>query len=158
MKKNLILMIVAIFSLPTAASDNLETAKQFLTALEQQQLDVAEALIHDDIVFEDPTFGVERRGKEQVLTTYQNYTGGIRQLTKHLLYGYESNDVVVLSYVFHAYVDVLRRGTDDGYAPIMGEGLRVIRFKDGKVVRHTDLSDYVRIQRDIDEAAKRLAQ
>ncbi len=158
MKKHLILMMLAIFSLPVTASDNLETAKHFLTALEKQDLDTVTELVHGDIVFEDPTFGVERRGKERVLETYRNYTGGIRQLTKYLLYGYESNDVVVLRYVFHAYVDVLRSGAEDGFAPIMGEGLRILRFKGGKIIRHTDLSDYVRVQRDIDAAAKQMAQ
>lgn len=151
-------MALVIVGTAASANDNIENAKRFLTSLETNDLSVANQLAHDDIVFEDPTFGAEVRGKNAVMQAYQNYTGGVRNLSKHLLHGYESNNVVVLSYVFHAYIDVLGTGDESKYAPMMGEGIRVIRFEDGKVIRHTDLSDYVRIQREIDALKNTLLQ
>ena len=150
MKNFFLTVALVIVGTAASANDNLENAKRFLTSLESGDLAFAAEIAHDDIVFEDPTFGAEVRGKNAVLQAYQNYTGGIRNLSKHLMYGYESNNVVVLSYVFHAYIDVLGTGDESKYAPMMGEGIRVIRFEDGKVIRHTDLSDYARLQREID--------
>lgn len=158
MKKLFLTMACVIVGTAASANDNLENAKRFLTSLERNDLTFVAELAHNDIVFEDPTFGAEVRGKNAVLQAYQNYTGGVRNLSKHLLHGYESNNVVVLSYVFHAYIDVLGTGDESKYAPMMGEGIRVIRFEDGKVIRHTDLSNYARIQREIDALKKILLQ
>lgn len=150
MKKLFLMMALAFIGTTASATDNIENAKKFLNSLEVGELAFVAQMAHEDIVFEDPTFGAEVRGKDNVLKAYENYTGGVHSLSKHLLHGYESNNVVVLSFVFHAYIDVLGTGDENKYLPMMGEGIRVIRFKDGKIIRHTDLSDYTRLQQEMD--------
>lgn len=134
------------------SKNHIETAEAFLTALEQGRPELVSDLIHDEIWFEDPTWGAERRGKDAVLQAYQGYTGGAHDLLRHLVKAYESNGTVVLEYVFYVRMDVLGDGNPEGFVPMMGSGTRVIGFKDGKIVRHTDLSDYTRLKAKIAEA------
>lgn len=134
------------------SNNRIETAEAFLTALEQGRPELVSDLMHDEIWFEDPTWGAERRGKDAVLQAYQGYTGGAHDLLRHLVKGYESNGTVVLEYVFYVRMDVRGDGKPEGFVPMMGSGIRVIGFRDGKIVRHTDLSDYTRMKVKIAEA------
>ncbi len=133
----------------------IKTAEAFLTALEQGRPESVADLMHDEIWFEDPTWGGERRGKDAVLQAYQGYTGGAHDLLRHPVKAYESNGTVVLEYVFYVRMDVVGDGNPDGFVPMMAGGIRIIGFRDGKIVRHTDLSDYTQLKAKIAEARAR---
>ncbi len=142
----------AVTAFAQDSKNNIETAEAFLTALEQGRPESVADLMHDEIWFEDPTWGAERRGKEAVLKAYKGYTGGVHDLMRQRVKGYESNNTVVLEYVFSVRLDVHGDGNPEGFVPMMGNGIRIIGFRDGKVVRHTDLSDYTQLKAKIAEA------
>lgn len=155
MKSLLTTCILALtFTAPGLANDTIERAQKFLAALESGDLETVQSMAHPDIVFEDPTFGVEFAGRDVVLDVYRDYTGGSQDLRKHLVKGFETNDVVVLDYIFYVNFVGPDGDGDQTLTPVMGPGLRVIRFKDGLVIRHTDLADYSEVERQRAAAAK----
>lgn len=140
-------------ALAAETADKITIAELFLTALETGDVETAAQYVHDEIWFEDPTWGSEIHGRAEVLKAYEGYTGGVKDISRHRTKGYESNGTVVLEYIFHVQMDVVGDDKPSSYMPMMGEGLRIIGFKDGKIVRHSDLSDYTTIRQKLAEAA-----
>lgn len=125
------------------ATDNIEAAKTFIKALQNQDLETVEAMVADNIAFEDPTWGASYKGRQNVMQVYKVYTGGVGNIKGYVMDAFESNNTVVLNYMVYANIK-LKTG---GLMPIMGQSIRIVGFKDGKVVRHTDLADYSRMMR-----------
>ncbi|MBL4790594.1 MAG: nuclear transport factor 2 family protein [Kordiimonadaceae bacterium] len=157
MKKLFLLAATILFtSAPIFATDNIDTAKRFIRALEAGDMAIVAGLIGKDGTFEDPTFGASHKGRDTLLRIYEGYRGGG---TTHDLFGYvtnayESSETVVLTYMVYAAVDLVAGGKAADRLPLMGQIIRVIGFKDGKIIRHTDLANYSRILATIAAARK----
>ena len=151
MKK--IIMAAAMFlgSVSASATSYIETAKSFIDALDSGHPAEIADLLADDMVFEDPTWGASQSGKATVLKAYTGYTGpNMHNLHKYVTDAFESNGVVVLTYVVHADMDLTPGAAPEDRVGLMGRIIRVVCFnKDGKIMRHTDLADYGQVQRDI---------
>ncbi|WP_262693391.1 nuclear transport factor 2 family protein [Kordiimonas aquimaris] len=159
MKKFIITTATILWAATAAfAENNIEKAQHFLAALEANDTRAASAYVHEDIIFEDPTWGAKHEGREHVLKVYEGYTGSIKDLHSYVVRSYESNNTVVLNLVMYGKVDVLGDGNPEAYAPIMSEVTRIIEFKDDKIVRHIDLADYNSLRSLMAAAAKERAR
>lgn len=144
-----------LVSFSAAAEDLIDKAEQFVMALEQEDLKTVSEMVADDIMFEDPTWGVKYAGKDAVLKVYKNYTGGARNLRKLRTEAYESAHTVFLNYSYYAEMNVAPKGEPENYVPLMGRGGRLVSFdKNGKVVRHTDFADYGVVAKAMEDAKK----
>lgn len=144
-----------LISFSATAENLVEKAEQFLQALEQDDLNTVGAMLADNIMFEDPTWGVKHEGKAGVLKVYENYSGGARNLRKFRTDGYESAGTVFLNYIYHVEMNIARQGEPENFVPIMGRGGRLVSFdSEGKVVRHTDFADYGAVGKAIEQAGK----
>lgn len=147
MKKLLITTVLFLMSTTAQANERIETALHFLKALEASDMATVEQLVHDDITFQDLTWdGTLHAGRENVLKVYRGYTGGAHNILGHVLNAFESNHTVVLDYVIYAQMDVARDTKPEDRVPMIGRAVRVIGFKDGKIVRHMDMADYDKVK------------
>ena len=148
----LTIALVACAAISANANDRIETAQRFLKALETGDMATVTSLMHEDITFEDPTFNDRlHTGKDSLLTIYAGYTGGVHNLKGHMTQAFESNGTVILDYIYYVEMDLTQGGAPEDRVPVMGRGLRVIGFKDGKIVRHIDLADYGQVNAAIAE-------
>ena len=144
MKQVLVTTVLLVCSAMAAeANDRIEKAQRFLKALETGDMATAAPLMHTDITFEDPTFSDRlHEGKEALLRIYAGYTAGAHNLKSQMTQAFESNGTVVLDYMYYVEMDLKPGGAPKDRVSLMGRGLRVIGFKDGKIIRHIDLADY----------------
>ena len=153
MKKMIMIATIFFCSVSASATSYIETAKSFIDALNQERAaDIAD-LLADDIVFEDPTWGAHETGKANVLKVYAGLMTGAWDVNTLVLDAFESSGVVVLTYVIGASMDLVENATPDQRAQFMGKMVRVIRFKDGKIIQHTDMMDAEKLIREMQAAA-----
>lgn len=139
----------------TTSAQTLELAKQYNQYLIDNNTEKAMAMAAPGLVFSDPTWGIYDQNKATAKASYSASTARYHNITYDIRNIMSSRGTVVIHMIGSADIDPIGVKDPAKRVHIMADLIRVITIKEGKVIRHTDLSDYDKIMPKLESAAQK---
>ncbi|MDF2179372.1 nuclear transport factor 2 family protein [Aliiglaciecola sp. CAU 1673] len=127
---------------PETTAEQREVALTYNHLLNIQQVEQAMALVDENVRFSDPTWGVHNQNKTHLATAYSSMSGSYHNMQFDIRKVSSSKGTLVIHMIGSADVDLSPDASADQRVHLFADFIRVLEVKDGKIVRHLDLSDY----------------
>lgn len=146
MKKSILLLITFFLLVSQAFSQDLKTlSKQYIDAYFSLDQEKFSPFLAEDITWSDPTWSEVDpsnkpvKGKQAVLAHLKTTTAGLQNLSYTIDSHFVSGPIAVFEGVMkYTFADP---STGKSYKFNLRE-VSVLEFKNGKIIRHTDYSDF----------------
>lgn len=129
-------------SWPTTTEATITLAKQYNDLLNQNKIAEAMAMVSENVIFSDPTWGVFNVDKKGLTDAYSVGFENYYNLQFKIRNVMSSKNTVVIHMIGSANIAPNKKSKPEQRILGVIDMIRVIHIENGKVTRHTDIADY----------------